>query len=80
MIPVPEPFIVAEISKNWRNGESVAPTPILAIQFEILINNNLVRGYVLHTFQLHRMMVEPDQLNETIIAVFRHVGFHDVAH
>ena len=63
-------FIVAEISKNWADGESVANTPLLANQFERVIEHNRRRGYWLHSFQLHRMMTAPGILNETIIAVF----------
>lgn len=74
MTPTPEPFIVAEISKNWIDGRSVLPTPLLAQQFEAIININAARGYELVTFQLHRLMTGPEELNETIIAVFRYVN------
>ena len=66
-----EPFIVAEVSKNWRDGFEVTPgTGLLAQQFELVINRNADRGYRLHSFQLHRLMTGPNELNETIIAVF----------
>lgn len=62
-------FIVAEISKNWIEGRS--PSPLLICeQFELAIEYNRVRGYRLHSFQLHRMMTDERRLNETIIAVF----------
>jgi hypothetical protein len=64
------PFIVAEVSKNWIAGQSPSAL-LLAQQFEHVINANLARGYLLHTFQLHRVMVDRDRMNETIIAVFR---------
>jgi len=63
------PFIVAEISKNWIAGRS-ASRLLLAQQFEIAINRNAARGYRLLSFQLHRLLVAPDAINETIIAVF----------
>ena len=66
----PQRFIVAEISKNWRDGKSVTDTPILAQQFERVIEVNHERGYRLLTFQLHRLVTQPGELNETIIAVF----------
>jgi hypothetical protein len=73
--PLGNRFIVGEVSKNWVNGESA--TPLLLCQlFERMIATNLTRGYRLHSFQIHRIMVRegddlhaPD-LNETIIAVF----------
>jgi len=64
-----EPFIVAEISKNWIAGRSLSPL-LLAQQFEIAINHNAARGYRLLSFELHRLLVAPDEMNETIIAVF----------
>jgi hypothetical protein len=64
-------FIVAELSKNWRAGVEVTPgSGLIAQQFERVINHNQARGYRLHAFQLHRALVAPDELNETIIAVF----------
>lgn len=70
--PPPPPFIVAEISKNWRDGREAAPgTGLLAQQFERVINVNHSRGYRLHTFQIHRAYSPDDrEMNETIIAVF----------
>lgn len=64
------PFIVAEVSKNWRGGAEVTPTGLLATQFERVIEVNRKRGYRLLTFALHRLMTAPDEMNETIIAVF----------
>ena len=66
-----DPFIVAEISKNWLHGISLSDTPLLAQQFERVINVNAARGYELHSFQIHRLMVSAGGLNETIIAVFK---------
>ena len=67
-------FIVAEISKNWWDGEPVKPTGLLAQQFEHVIAVSLEQGYRLHSFQLYRMMTADDELNETIIAVFERAG------
>ena len=64
-------FIVAEVSKNWINGSHAsADTRLLSELFESVIAVNEARGYTLHTFALHRLMVAPDEMNETIIAVF----------
>ena len=68
------PFIVAEISKNWQAGRSVANPLLLAEQFEQAINHNAARGYELLTFELCRLVTGEESLNETIIAVFRYVG------
>lgn len=69
------PFIVAEVSKNWINGQSATSDPrILAQLFEAIIEHNRLRGYRLHSFELHRCMTRPDELNETIIAVFEQVA------
>jgi hypothetical protein len=65
-------FIVAEISKNWIAGYSPAPL-LLSQQFETAINHNWARGYRLVSFELHRLIVGPDNMNETIIAVFEQV-------
>jgi hypothetical protein len=67
------PFIVAEISKTWIDGGS-ASVLLLAEQFEVAIEHNRLRGYRLHSFQLHQVMVAWNQLTETIIAVFERDG------
>lgn len=64
-------FIVAEISKNWIGGQEATPgSGLLAQQFERVLAVNALRGYRLLEFHVHRQMVAPDELNETIIAVF----------
>lgn len=63
------PFIVAEVSKTWIGGDSPSPL-VLAQLFEGIINRNFKRGYRLHSFELHRVMVASDEMNETIVAVF----------
>jgi hypothetical protein len=65
-----ERFVVAEISKSWIRGRPVNDGPLLCELFERVINRNLIRGYRLDTFSLHRFMVSSDEMNETIIAVF----------
>jgi hypothetical protein len=65
-----ERFIVAEVSKNWINGREVVSNGTLSQLFEGVVNKNADRGYRLLTFQLHRIMARPDEMNETIIAVF----------
>lgn len=67
------PFIVAEVSKSWIDGKPVDTTfNSLADAFEYLIETNRKRGYRLHSFQVHRLMTRPDELNETLVAVFEH--------
>ncbi len=68
------PFIVAEISKSWIDGKPVSNTKFIAESFEYVIETNRQRGYRLHSFQLHRLMVSITQMNETIVAVFERVG------
>ena len=63
-------FIVAEISKTWIRGRPVVDGPLLSQLFEAVINRNRERGYFLSQFQLHRLMIDPDEMNETIVAVF----------
>lgn len=64
-------FVVAEVSKNWVGGEAnVSGSLLLSQQFEQIINYWDMRYYKLHSFSLHRLMVEPGTMNETIIAVF----------
>ncbi len=68
------PFIVAEVSKSWIDGQPVSTTPLLAESFEFIIETNRQRGYRLHSFQLHRLMASINQMNETILAVFERTG------
>jgi len=66
-------FIVAEISKNWtleNAGGEFTPDDFIRAKFEEVIEFNRRRGYLLYTFQFHRLMTSPTNLNETIIAVF----------
>ncbi len=68
------PFIVAEVSKTWVAGLSKTKL-LLAQEFERVIEVNRVRGYRLHSFQLHQVAwpqtsAGAEQLVETIIAVF----------
>ncbi len=75
-----EPFIVAEVSKNWISGHEVTPgSGLVAELFEHVINVNLTRGYRLLSFQFNRLMVKPDEMNETIIAVFIRIDFRPPA-
>jgi DNA-directed RNA polymerase specialized sigma24 family protein len=70
-------FIVAEISKNWPEENTEDTRHMrrhLGERFEDAINNNLERGYRLHSWRLHRWSPEPDLLNETIVAVFEKDG------
>ena len=68
-------FIVAEISKNWKNGqEEMINSGLICQQFERVINVNFKRGYELHSFQLHRTFVG-EAFNETIIAVFQRTPY-----
>ena len=64
-------FIVAEVSQNWHDG---APTRheglLLSQQFERVINVNDGRGYRLVSFTVSHVMTSPDDLTETLIAVF----------
>lgn len=49
-------FIVGEVSKAWINGREAAPgSGLISENFERIIGFNLQRGYVLHSFALHRI-------------------------
>lgn len=61
-------FIVAEVTKNWIEGKS--SSPLLSNQFEEVIEVNLKRGYQLHSFQIHQLLIDNKSMAETIIAVF----------
>lgn len=63
-------FIVAELSKNWVRNEPFVDTKLITQQFEQVINHNHERGYRLHSFTLHRLIIGDDEMNETIVAVF----------
>ena len=66
-------FIVAEISKNWLAG-AIPDAWIISGLFEEVIDLNLNRGYTLFKFDISRVMISSNCLNETIIAVFEKVG------
>lgn len=68
------PFIVAEVSTNWPKTWPVGPNDLIAGKFEEVIEHNRRRGYRLHSFQLHRLLVDAEQMNETIVAVFERTG------
>lgn len=64
-------FIVAEVSKNWVGRKPFIPgVQLISHLFEDCIARNLDRGYKLHSFTLHRLQCGPDEMNETILAVF----------
>lgn len=67
-------FIVAELSKNWREGGRSESSLLLSQQFEACIAANEAKGYWLHSWKLHRMhyVCSDGQsgINETIFAVF----------
>lgn len=65
-----ERFIVAEISKTWVRGQPISTVPVISQALEEITNRNYGRGYKLHSFTLHRINVNKDEMNETIIAVF----------
>lgn len=65
----PKQFIVAEVSKNWRDGQSVGSPMILSQRFEAVIEGNLKRGYVLRSWQFNQI-ARGEDLSETIVAVF----------
>ena len=64
--------IVAEISTNWPKAWP-AHADMIGAKFELVIAHNLERGYRLHSFQLHQVVVQSGQMVETIIAVFQKV-------
>jgi len=77
----PPAFIVAEISKTWINGYEEAPG-LLCERFERVIEVNRLRGYRLHSFNLHQRHIprsgntsvdSAERFVETIIAVFEAV-------
>lgn len=72
-----ERFIVAEVSKNWIDGQELTPgSGLLAQQFERVIDVNDARGYRLVEWRLQRTMTAPNAMNETIIAVFERAVRH----
>lgn len=74
--------IVAEISKNWRDGRSVsADQRTIAMIFENVIAKNAARGYALRSWKMTALIcpskpgwksdVDEHVITETIVAVFR---------
>lgn len=68
-------FIVAEVSKGWRDGAAYPGSTLLSEQFEEVIAVNFKRGYRLHTWKLVAVAgLDADgvtQMTETIVAVFQ---------
>jgi hypothetical protein len=64
-----ERWIVAEVNKNWHDGQSDTVW-LLSQLFEQLINTNWERGYQPSSWQIHRVMVSELEMSETIIAIF----------
>lgn len=65
--PLPERFIVAEVSKSWTARSPVAE--LLCQKFEAVINVNHERGYALKDWKLGQVC-NGDVFTETIIAIF----------
>ena len=75
-----DPFIVAEVSKNYPEIDCPDMPRLLSQRFERIINVNLSRGYRLQSWQLNRIVVRSKlvaedaedaiAINETIVAVF----------
>lgn len=61
--------IVAEITRNWRNGIT-RDNRFISKDFELIVEVNERRGYVLRTFSFSQLMTDDETLTETIIAVF----------
>lgn len=78
--PAPPRFIVAEVTTNWAPpgcSDGVHVHSLLSKRFEIVINHNLERGYVLHSWKMTATLVAegtPEvHLCETIVAVFTRI-------
>jgi hypothetical protein len=69
-------YIVAEITKNWRDGRPETPG-LISRDFEQVIEVNRRRGYVLHKMTLSQYSPAPGELIETIIAVFHDPLFNE---
>jgi hypothetical protein len=67
---MPDRFIVAEVSKTWYRGYPTTTGALLSQMFEHVINYWDRRGYRLYSFFIHRHNVTPDEMNETVVAVF----------
>lgn len=61
-------FIVGEVTKNYRPGETV--TEYISEKFEEIIEENLQRGYELHSFS-HSSVLGAYEQQKSIVAVFR---------
>lgn len=60
--------IVGEASVNWALGNR--PPNLISDLFETMVNVNDSRGYDLCSWQLDRVVVNGETINETIVAVF----------
>jgi len=61
-------FIVAEMSTTWMHGGPAVT--LISRKFEDVIERNLQRGYLLHSFS-HSQVIGRGEQQETIVAVFR---------
>lgn len=62
-------YIVSEISKNWRRDQDGEPISML---FADVLEHNAAKGYVMVEFRFDRVVLSPDEINETLIVVFQH--------
>jgi hypothetical protein len=60
-------FIVAEASKTWTS--TTPKEDLLSNKFELIINTNLERGYILKDWKVSSVIGD-NQFTETIIAIF----------
>ena len=66
-------FIVAEITKNWKEQIWGVPPPVsdlISKKFEKLIDVNYERGYDLQEWKFNQF-AHNNTLTETIIAIFK---------
>lgn len=73
-------FIVAEVSKNWTPERAVSignadGHSTISKLFEKILEVNLLRGYLLHSYKFSQVGFGTDALVETIIAVFEHKDY-----
>lgn len=69
------PFIVAEVSKVWsgrdKDHSTLRGSDLISGRFALVIQTNFDRGYDLHDWRLSSVATGPDEVTETIVAIFR---------
>lgn len=68
------PTKAIELSRIYVHGDRQDELPTLADQFELWIDKLAQAGYKLQSWKLSRLILNNNNINEKIIAIFTHTN------